>query len=113
MSGLREKELRKVCKCDNCGEGVMHDGNITFWTLKVNRYGLDKSALTRQSGLEQMMGGHVGLAQVFSPDEVMAKPMQEEITVSMCESCMLDIAGISMIVFKKLRETSNDAETEA
>ena len=89
MKELNEKELRAVCKCANCGKGIMHTGLPLFWVVKVERYGVDGKAIQRQNGLEQMMGGHVALAQVFSPDETMARQIIDK-KFSFCEECMTE-----------------------
>lgn len=84
---MKEAELRKICKCSFCGEGILHTGLPLFYTLKIARYGVKMSAVKRQAGLEMMMGGHVGLAQVMGPDEDMAENIMKEITLTACESC--------------------------
>lgn len=93
MKELNEKQLREVCKCSSCGKGVMNTGLPLFWVVKVERYGIDHSAIQRQNGLEQMMGGCVALAQVLSPGETMAKQLIDK-KLSFCEDCMHEKTGL-------------------
>lgn len=85
---LNEEELRKVCKCSGCGHGVMRTGFPTFYTITLKRFFINMKAVQRQAGLEQMMGGSVALARVFSPNEDMAKKCMKEKQLTFCEYCM-------------------------
>ena len=88
MNELNEEELRKVCKCSSCGKGVMNSGFPTFYVFKSSRYFIKMSAVQRQAGLEQFMGGSVALARVFSDGADMAERIGEEIEITLCESCI-------------------------
>ncbi len=88
MQTLNEEELRKVCKCSSCGKGVMSSGFPTFYTFKASRYFIKMSAVNRQAGLEQFMGGSVALARVFSDGSEMAERVGEEKSITFCETCM-------------------------
>jgi len=84
---MKHKDLRP---CANCGKGVMHAGNPIFYRVKVETFGVDCNAVQRQAGLEMMLGGHAGLANVMGPDDDMASLVCENIRI-FCSSCMLDV----------------------
>lgn len=86
---MKEAELRKHATCSLCGNKVMASGMPLFWRVTVERFGIDMQAATRQQGLTMMLGS-AGLAAVMGPDEDMAKPMMDAVTLTVCESCALD-----------------------
>ncbi len=95
---MKEKELRSFSVCGNCNKKIGHTGIPLFWVVSIERFGLDKVSLDRQTGLEMMMGGHVGLAQAMSPDEDLATSVMDKVTFSLCESCATEnlvIAGLA------------------
>ncbi len=87
---MKEKELREHSKCSACKKGILHTGVPLFWVVKVSRHGVLMSVLQRQTGMEQLMGGHVALAQILGPQEDMTQPMMEEKTLTFCEDCMIN-----------------------
>jgi len=88
---MKEKELRELAICSFCDVKLFDNNYLPmFWKLKISQFVLDQGVLQRQTGLEMMMGGHVGLAQVFSTNEDMAKEIDEEKTLSMCMKCMTE-----------------------
>lgn len=84
---MKERELREHAVCTLCGERIGHTGLPMFWTVKITRWGLDHGALERQTGREMAMGGHVLLAQLMGPNEDMAKPIMDEVEITVCETC--------------------------
>ncbi|MDP3400538.1 MAG: hypothetical protein Q8R97_05405, partial [Brevundimonas sp.] len=51
----------------------------------------------RQTGLEMVLGGCVPVARALSPDEDLASPVMEPITLTVCEACMtrpVTVAGL-------------------
>ncbi len=91
---MKEKELRQLSTCSFCNEKLFANNVVPmFWTMKVSQYILDTAALQRQTGLEMMMGGAAGLAQVMSPNEDLAKEIGEEKTLSVCMECMTNKFG--------------------
>lgn len=89
---MRESELRKHANCSMCGKGIGHTRIPLFWRVRIERFGLDAGALTRQQGLTMMLGGSAALAAVMGADEDMAKPVMEPITITLCERCAVDEA---------------------
>ena len=76
-----------IKKCAICGNGMMHLGLPFFYTVRIQRHGIDAGAIQRQNGLEQMLGGCAQLANVMGPQEDMTKPLTEEKDLWICESC--------------------------
>lgn len=84
---MRESELRKRAKCNLCGKLIGHTGLPLFWTVRIERYGIDMAAVRRQTGLTMMLGGHVALAAAMGPDEEMATRIGDAVTLTVCERC--------------------------
>lgn len=82
---MKQKDIKK---CVLCGKGVMHDGQVTFYRLKIERLIINVGAIKRQHGLEMMIGG--SLAAVMGPNEDMARPVDgEPIGAIVCEECSM------------------------
>lgn len=52
---------------------------------------VDNSAVSRQSGLGMMIGP---LASIMGPDEDMAKPIMDAVTVMVCDECASNVNGV-------------------
>ena len=83
---MKEDELRSVAKCANCGRLFGQTGYPTFYRVKIERYIVDLRAVRRQDGLAMMLGSST-LASVMGPDEDLAKPVMEPVTITICEQC--------------------------
>lgn len=75
-----------IQQCVVCHRGLMHAGTPLFWKISLQRMGLDRRAIEETAGLEMMMGS-VALARVMGPDPDIAKPLDAERTVLVCEPC--------------------------
>lgn len=84
---MKEMELRKHAKCDNCHERIMAAGIPLFYRLKVQRFGVLMPAVQRNAGLAQFFGGNAMLANVMGADEDMAQSVSEEYLITLCEKC--------------------------
>jgi hypothetical protein len=82
--GIKQTKIRK---CVLCGKGVAHSGHPLFFRISVERCGLNRDAIIRQSGLEQMLGGHAKLANVMGPDEDMAQVIDFQRNLWVCVPC--------------------------
>lgn len=82
---MKESELRQHATCSLCSRKIGHTGVPLFWTATVTRFGLDAQAIQRQIGLGMMLSP--ALAGVMGPDEDMAKPVMDPVTITVCESC--------------------------
>ena len=86
---MKEHELRQVAKCQLCGKPFGHTRLPLFWRVRIQRWGVDLGAVSRQTGLTMALGGYAALASVMGPDEDMAEKLSEtEITV--CEKCAVE-----------------------
>jgi len=107
---MKQTEIKPCC---NCGKGVMHTGMPLFWRIKIERMGVDMSAVRRQHGLEMVLGGHALLAFHMGPQEDLAKPLFEEHTVLLCDACSTELINIAAIdEAESEREARRKAEGE-
>lgn len=83
---MKSDEIRANAICKVCGKKFGESGLPLFWRVTVQRFFVDMAAVQRQSGLEMMLG-NVALAAVMGPNEDLAKPMMDPVTVTVCESC--------------------------
>lgn len=104
---MKRDELKK---CVVCGEGVMHNNQLTFYRLRTQYMFVNVGAVQRQSGLEMMFGGHAGIAQAVGPDEDLADVVSET-DVLVCLDCAMrtTLCGIMEMVNK---ESADDVEAE-
>lgn len=83
---MKEKELRRLATCSLCGQKIGHTGLPLFWVVRVERYGVDLRSVERQQGLGMFLGS-AAIAMAMGPDEDVARPVIEPITLSVCEAC--------------------------
>lgn len=86
---MNERELRQHATCSLCRQKIGHTGLPLFWTVRIERHGIDMRAVQRQAGLEMRLG-NVALAQAFSPEGEMTTPMMEPLTLTVCEACAVE-----------------------
>lgn len=79
----------QIRPCPLCKRGLMHNGVPLVWKLTVERVGIDARAVQKQAGLEQMMGGNVAIAEVFSPVADYGVGLGGPVAVVICEECAL------------------------
>lgn len=84
---MKESELRLHATCSLCKEKIGHAGVPLFWTVRIERHGIDMRAVQRQTGLAMMLGGNVAIAGAMGPDEDMTTPMMDPVTLTVCERC--------------------------
>lgn len=89
---MKERELRAAATCGLCGEKIGKSRLPLFWRVTIERWGIKRDAVMRQTGLEMVMGGHVGLAQALSPDEDLAVRVMDPVTITVCETCAVEVA---------------------
>ena len=85
MSGTGIKR-GDIGPCLACRRGVMHDAQITFWRLSLERFVVDLNAVQRAHGLELVLGSPQ-LATVMGPDEDLAKRAGDADEGLVCDSC--------------------------
>jgi hypothetical protein len=89
-------KAKDIQNCAVCQKGLMHAGMPLFWRIKLQRMGLDRRAIEQTAGLEMMMGS-VALARVMGPDPDIAKPVDDEHEVLVCEHCASQPVSIYQI----------------
>lgn len=102
-SDIRSKD---VTKCAYCDKGMMHDHNIMFSRVTVERFVIDTRGVQTRHGEELMMGGgQIGamFAGLMGSDPVIGKQMGDPTQVLVCDTCL-----ISPKVLAVLLENDND-----
>jgi len=94
---MKEKELRKHATCNKCGELIGKSGVPMFFTLHIERHGINLDAVRRQDGLAAMLGGNAMLANVMGTDEEMTMPMMEPVDITLCEKCAVEQVNIFVL----------------
>lgn len=102
---MREKELRERAICAVCKKPFGNAGVPMFYTIKIERHGLNAGAVQRQDGLTAMLGGHAALASIMGPDEEMTTPLMDPVTKTICETCSFKPVPIVQLA---LEETDDD-----
>lgn len=86
---MKEAELRKHANCSICQKPIGASGWPLFWRVTLEHFGLNAPAVQRQTGLAMFLGSPA-LAAVMGPDEEMASPVMEPVTITACETCAVD-----------------------
>lgn len=92
---MKERELRERATCAVCRQKIGRSGLPLFYTVTIERHGVKLNAVQRQTGLEMMLGGHVGLAQALGPDEEMTERLMGPATITVCETCSIQDAMVA------------------
>ena len=87
---MKQRELSKHVKCNGCGNHIARSGLPIFWRVKVERFGIDTTAVKRQHGLSVFLGS-AELASFMGPDEDMTIDLMEPKTMTLCDACALKI----------------------
>lgn len=85
---MKETELRKHASCTVCKKLIGHTGLPLFWTVRLERHGIEMAAIQQQDGLVALMGGSSRLAQVMGTDAEMTTTLMD-VTITLCEHCAL------------------------
>lgn len=83
---MKKKDFKN---CALCGEGMMHNGGILFFRIKIERMGMNLRAIQETHGMEMMMGGGqagAALASVMGTDPEIAKAVTSD-TALICDEC--------------------------
>ena len=108
--GFKAKEIKK---CARCGKGVMHTGLPLFWTVEIQRHGVDAGAVQRRHGLETFFGGGSSgalLAGVMGPDEDITRPITNPLQLFICEDCAMHPMPLAALAE---RASDNDEGTNS
>ncbi len=97
LPGMKERELVALGPCAICGKPLLEAAIPLFFVVEISRAGFEASALRRRAGLGMMMGNDA-LAQVFSPDEDLAKVIDGPRRVVVHEECAGKIAHLVQLL---------------
>jgi hypothetical protein len=84
LPGLRRNDL---APCALCGKGLMHDGGIAAYHVRITQYIVDHNAVRQQHGLEVLLGSP-HLAQVMGTDPEFLKAVSRTKHL-LCQDCFL------------------------
>lgn len=96
---MKRAELLQHTTCSACNRKLGQTGLPLFWRLKVERFGLDAKAIQRADGLGAFMGSHA-IAAVMGPDEDLAVPLLDPVTLTLCDGCAMDQQCIAQLAMK-------------
>lgn len=86
---MKEAELRNHLTCDCCSKKIGHTGLPIFWRIRVERFGIDATAVKRQQGLTDFLGS-AALAMAMGPDEDMTIDLMNPKIITLCDSCAVN-----------------------
>ncbi len=110
---MRERELREHAVCSLCNRRIGEAGVPIFYRLQIDTFGLDLNALQRQQGLTMQLGGEAALAAVMGPDEAMANPVGDTVTLTVCHQCAIDARYPVAYLVEAAGEGDNDHTEES
>ena len=104
----------EIENCVLCNKGVAHSRQITFYKITLSRLVLNIGAIQRQTGLEMMLGGHAGVANVMGPNEDMAEVLdtQKALICGECATKSLPLAALDEAITNR-DEAAEPKEHEA
>lgn len=104
----------EIQPCALCGKGVMHDGNIMFTKVRLERFVVDLKAIERRHGLETFFGGGQGgavLAGVMGTDDDLAVSVDDGVEVLICDPCSMQPSCLAY-VHEQISERKATAEAK-
>lgn len=110
--GFKKKDLEY---CAICNRGMAHGGNITFYQVTAQHYGLDPRGIRETHGMEVMMGGGAqgaALASIMGTDPDIAQPMGDRISFLVCEPCALEAHALLPRAMEVKSKSQEDDEGE-
>lgn len=66
-------DVAELKPCFFCQRGVAHGGTPVFYEVTVGQCVLDAGNIQKMAGMEQIMGGNVAIARMFSPSTTVAQ----------------------------------------
>jgi hypothetical protein len=101
---VKRAELLQHAKCNVCGKGIGASCLPLFWRVTIERFGVDLPAVKRQDALGAFMGNQA-IAAVMGPNEDLAKPVMDPVTLTVCETCAvgrdLPVAALSEVATQR------------
>jgi hypothetical protein len=86
--------------CRLCGKGVAHTGLPLFWRVRIERMGIDHTAVVQTDAMERHFMGNVAIARAFQDPEI-AKPIGDAVQVLVCEDCALKPTLLAILAEEK------------
>jgi hypothetical protein len=95
---MKEQELRAAAICAVCHNRIGAAKVPLFYRVRIERFMVRLDAVQRQTGLEMVLGGCVPIARALSPDEEMASPVMDPITLTVCETCGIRPVEVAALI---------------
>ena len=96
---MKRAELLQHTTCSACNRKLGQTALPLFWRVKVERFGLDAKAIRRSDALGDVIGSHA-IAAVMGPDEDLAVPLLDPVTLTLCDGCAMDRQCIADLAMK-------------
>lgn len=99
--------------CLRCGKQVGHANGLLFYAVTLQRMMFDHRAIQQTAGLEISLRSPV-LADVFSPDPELAKPLGEPEKFLLCDACAMTsypVAALEELAADRRASDAGDADT--
>lgn len=97
---MKREDLKNCAVCD---QGLMTNGDMTFYKISFQRFVVDMIAVRELAGLEMMLGSPA-LASVMGPNRDIAKELGGDASVLVCETC----ANLKQVFISQMMETALD-----
>lgn len=105
---MNEAELRAAAICGVCGKRVGEARLPLFYRVRIERWGIKRDAVERQSGLEMLVGS-VAIARALSAGEDMAIPVMDPVTLTVCEACSMRSVMVAELAYHEAQSVPEGA----
>lgn len=92
---MKEHELRLYADCSICHKPIGHTRLPLFRRVTIEQFGVDLTAVRRQSAFAAMMG-NTRIAEAMGTDEEMASVIAK-VTLSICEACAMEATRVAVL----------------
>lgn len=101
---MKQSEFKK---CVFCGKGMMHNGDIQFFSVQAKSYIINMNAVRSRAGLEMQIGAV--LAGVMGPDEDLAAQVVDTGERFICSPCAFT-RGLPILEVMEIAADKNEDE---
>lgn len=84
---LKESELHTLARCASCEKLIGQTGSPVFFKASLEMHILNLTAIQRQQGLTDLLGGSARLAAAMGADEDMTSSPHPAHTLMICTIC--------------------------
>lgn len=114
VKSRRGFKRQDIDDCLLCGKGLMHNNDLDFYRVTLDRFFLDHKAIARTHGMETMMGGgQMGavLTNILGPDPNLALAIDDQPhSFLVCGTCSLHNAMLIAIMAEAATRREEERE---